>query len=586
MKKIRQSQKEIGLILISFLLLIIFAISSKFYGIHHIQKMNDISTDIYEHPLKVSNAALRVQLEVYKIHRDMKDIVLSPSKEELDDLIDHVHQHEHEVYNNLHIIEENILGEEGLELQKNTYALFKDWKAIRDEVILLSTNNELPKAIFITKNKGAKHVEKLDLSASKLHAYAQNKATHFKRQSDELFNRYEENNFFMTILLLFAFCLVAYYMVSRISKYIYKNEGLTDELKKKSQELETIIQEAPNPMMLHDEDGKVLMVNKTWQELSGYTHAEIDTREKWAEKAFGENKLAMLERIQSTFLSDKKVVKGEFSINTKSGDEAIWTFSASPLGRIDGKLTVISSAMDITELKAKDKIMLTQSRYAAMGEMISMIAHQWRQPLAIIAMDVNSILLDIELGRLDTESVKETSHQIQEQTDHLSKTINDFRNFFKPENTKEKSTLKDVLDETERILLSNLKSNGISFSIENTSTAEILIHKRQLIQVLINIINNAKDALVEHTEDKRAIRVDVSEDKDNFSIRVCDNGGGIDESVLSHIFDPYFTTKEELNGTGLGLYMSKLIVTEHFHGSLSVDNVDEGACFMIKLPQE
>jgi signal transduction histidine kinase len=231
-------------------------------------------------------------------------------------------------------------------------------------------------------------------------------------------------------------------------------------------------------------------------------------------------------------------------------------------------------------------LLLVQSRYVTMGQMIGMIAHQWRQPLTVISMAANNIVADIELGNIEEKNLKEASRSIFEQTTYLSNTIDDFRNFFLTNKKKEELTVQEILEETQTLLASSLSNNEISFEISNECSGTIFINKGELIQVLINLINNAKDAVMQYQNDLKKITITVREKNNSIILNVCDNGGGIDESNIEKIFDPYFTTKEDLNGSGLGLYMSKIIITQHFNGTITAQNQEKGACFSINLPKE
>ncbi len=244
---------------------------------------------------------------------------------------------------------------------------------------------------------------------------------------------------------------------------------------------------------------------------------------------------------------------------------------------------IMTIIRDITELKKKDKMLIGQSRLAAMGEMIGMIAHQWRQPLSVIAMHANNILLDIELSELDTIDFKDYSNSILNQTLHLSNTIDDFRNYFKPDKSPSKVKVKEVLDETYNIVRDSLLNNNITFQISCTSESVVDAYPRELMQVFVNIITNAKDALLEEKSDDAYIDIKVFEDNEYVTTEICNNGASIDNSIITKIFDPYFSTKDEKTGTGLGLYMSKMIIEDHLQGNLEVSNNEQGVCFKVQL---
>jgi nitrogen fixation/metabolism regulation signal transduction histidine kinase len=227
--------------------------------------------------------------------------------------------------------------------------------------------------------------------------------------------------------------------------------------------------------------------------------------------------------------------------------------------------------------------MIAQSRHAAMGEMIGMIAHQWRQPLSVISMGANNMLVDIELEEMEAEKVKQYSYGILRQTEYLSKTIDDFRNFFRPDKALEEVKLEDILDEAQKIIGKTLEHSNIALHITCNQSYRVKTYSRELLQVYINLLKNAKEALVEHTSSQRRINVTLFDDEMFIFTKICDNGGGIDATILSRIFEPYFSTKDEKTGTGLGLYMSKTIIEKHLHGTIEVQNTDDGVCFIVAI---
>ena len=188
--------------------------------------------------------------------------------------------------------------------------------------------------------------------------------------------------------------------------------------------------------------------------------------------------------------------------------------------------------MDITELKKKDEMLIAQSRLAAMGEMIGMIAHQWRQPITGIAMDANNMLLDIALEEFDVNDAKEYSNNILKQTEHLSKTIDDFRNFFKPDKMLSTVQLKNIMQETYSIVKDSMVHNDIEFEFYYESDTEIEAYSRELMQVFVNIINNAKDSLIANKTEDAMIKVKIYDDDEYVNTEICNNGVGIDEEIL------------------------------------------------------
>jgi len=234
----------------------------------------------------------------------------------------------------------------------------------------------------------------------------------------------------------------------------------------------------------------------------------------------------------------------------------------------------------------KEEIMLAQSRNAAMGEMISMIAHQWRQPISVIAMWANNITADIDMGELKEEDLKRYAEKITTQTQHLSQTIDDFRNFFRSDIKKEKIVIKDVMQESLSVINKSLENNNIQVQISYKSDAIVEIHARELMQVFINVIKNSKEALVENDVKNAKIDISVYEGETTVCVEIKDNALGIKDDVIKRIFDPYFTTKNVKSGTGLGLYMSKIIIEKHMYGTIEAKNVEDGVSFVIILPKE
>lgn len=235
----------------------------------------------------------------------------------------------------------------------------------------------------------------------------------------------------------------------------------------------------------------------------------------------------------------------------------------------------------------KDRMMFTQNRLAQMGEMISMIAHQWRQPLNNLSILTQSIVLHHRSRRLDDEKMSTFQERSDRLIRQMSETIDDFRNFFKPDKAKVRFTVDDVVEHTAEIVAPILQKESIRFDFHKASRpVELRGYPNELGQVLLNLVNNAKDALVMRTNnEKKWIRLQLDEDGKEVRITVEDNAGGIPPENLGKIFDPYFSTKSAKNGTGLGLYISKLIVEKHMGGKLRVSNTQHGARFELIFPQ-
>ena len=357
------------------------------------------------------------------------------------------------------------------------------------------------------------------------------------------------------------------------------------ELELKKNELENVIRFAPNPIMLYNEDGEILLMNKAFEEITGYTLKEIATIEDWSKRAMGGGDGLNLLDIEELFKNTIRLDKGARTIFTKDAKEVTWLFSLAPLGDVyGGKRAIIFSAMDITEVQRKEELMLAQSRQAAMGDMIGMIAHQWRQPLSVISMVANNLRVNLELNEeISLSEVYKLTDILNEQTQYLSHTIDDFRTFFKPERAKEKVVLCKIYEKLYSMTQKILENNLTTLEFTNKCDIEFYTYPNELMQVMLNLVNNSKDAIKDRNIKDAKIQIGTHLRENLLTITLCDNAGGIDKLVIDKLGEPYITTKS-VNGTGLGIYMSLIIIEKHFGGSMSWKNINNGSCFTIEIP--
>jgi len=233
---------------------------------------------------------------------------------------------------------------------------------------------------------------------------------------------------------------------------------------------------------------------------------------------------------------------------------------------------------EIDKNHKKDLLMQEQTKLAEMGEMVGSIAHQWRQPLNALSINIQNLEDDFEEGLIDKIFI---DNFIQKNTDiinFMSHTIDDFRNFFRIDKEKIDFSVLESIENVVNIQDAVLKNYNINLEIIGD---DFIINgfKNEFSQVVMNLINNAKDALVENKIDDAKIVVELSNNK----ITIINNGVGIDEDIIDRIFEPYFTTKEQGKGTGMGLYMSKMIIENNMNGKIDVKNIDNGVSFEISL---
>jgi len=235
------------------------------------------------------------------------------------------------------------------------------------------------------------------------------------------------------------------------------------------------------------------------------------------------------------------------------------------------------------ELHKKDEVLIHQAKMATMGEMIGVISHQMKQPLNVLSLYCNDIKDSHKYGEIDDDFVEDFTKNTNEQIKFLSETIDGFRNFFNPDKSKQLFLLKESINTALKLVEKQFELNNISFNI-NIGEEKTYGVMTELVQVIINLITNAKEAFLENNTQNRTISI-TSGSKNKQSILVIeDTAGGIITQNIDKIFNPYFTTKE--NGTGTGLYMVNLVIKSSFNGDLKIENTNKGAKFVIILPSE
>ena len=370
------------------------------------------------------------------------------------------------------------------------------------------------------------------------------------------------------------------HLISEISK---ENEEIKSDLYKKiisqttlastiGDKLELLLDTVVEGVVICDDDYHILDTNISMSKLFGYSKEEMH----------GKKMKDYLSKNSDTCVEKSDSQTFESTFVNKSGAKIFALVNTAPILSNDVTLH-LTTIIDLTEIKAKDTQLLQQSKLAQMGEMISMIAHQWRQPLNAISAASIKLNMQSELDVLTKKEVEKTTTFIQDMTQKMSKTINDFMNFTKPTHKSELVQLDDLLKEITGLMKGQLISHNIAIEINNPQKISIITQKTELSHVLINIIINARDALDESKQKDKKITIDIKKVDENCYIIISDNGGGIEKENIKRLFEPYFTTKKQGKGTGLGLYMSRKILKEILNANISVDNSTDGAVFTINL---
>lgn len=248
------------------------------------------------------------------------------------------------------------------------------------------------------------------------------------------------------------------------------------------------------------------------------------------------------------------------------------------------------SIVDVTLEKKQEALLLAQAKKAAMGEMVSMITHQWKQPLSLISILNTSMEFQLDINEFDKEKFVHFNKQIKEQIDYMSETIDDFKEYFNPNRQKQISNVKDCVVRAIKFTEAALKKNSIVLEViylNDGADYTILSFSHDVCQVLMNIINNAKDELSKiHDDYEKKISLLIYHEQENIVFEIKNNGGVIADEVLEFIFQSNFTTKGEIGGSGIGLYIVEKIVKEHLDGSIKVQNIKEenSVLFTIKVP--
>jgi len=430
-------------------------------------------------------------------------------------------------------------------------------------------------------NNSSLLLKKLDLAVNIYQKEAEKKIETLKTNEVYIFA--------LTIITLIFEAMFIFYPIEKDIKT--KTKALVDE----KNYANLITQANTNAIIVVDQNFDILTFNKSAEKIFGYSKEEmLYTKlldDRIIPKQYLKKHIEGLKRFMNSGVLKNKDITFELEGKNKNGN--IFPIRVSfGIDISEHQKIVVANIQDISDEKEKDSLIIQQSRLAAMGEMIGNIAHQWRQPLSAISTLASGAKLRHKNSMLSDEELYETLDKIKEHTKYLSNTIDDFRNFFSRNKEESIFDLNTTVDKSYSLVEASYNSNKIKV-YKDICKNPINIKGRdsELSQVILNILNNAKDILIEKTPENKIVYIkSYMNDKYGY-IEIYDNGGGIPEDIKLKIFDPYFTTKHQSKGTGIGLFMSNKIISQHFEGELIGENEeftvgDEtyfGAKFSIKI---
>ncbi|MEZ4693457.1 MAG: PAS domain S-box protein [Aliarcobacter sp.] len=361
---------------------------------------------------------------------------------------------------------------------------------------------------------------------------------------------------------------------------VTEKEIIQKKILQQKEELELIFDYSKDGIAVLDLNTKFLNFNNSFLDMTGFSKDELLEKsifELIAKQDNQKNKKIIEQILEEGFISNYEET---FAFKDK---RIVTNLSISLLPNKQSLLMIIK---DVSSLK----VLQEQAKLASLGEMIGNIAHQWRQPLSYISVSASSLKVKSEFNMLTKEEIAEVSTAIVKQTEYLSNTIDNFRDFIKEDKTYANISIKEVLDNSLNLVHASLKNNFINLTLELDDDLIILGNKNELTEAFLNIISNSKDALKEKEEEDRFLFIKSKKlDENRLELKFLDSGGGIDESIISKVLEPYFTTKHKSQGTGLGLAIVDKIVRERHKGVIEIYNEEfaynqkqyKGVCFNI-----
>ncbi len=451
-------------------------------------------------------------------------------------------------------------------------------------------------ALRVLNGKKITEIPILEKSPNR-YIFDHNELKRFNIDVSEILNEYQEINlpasvyrehtkfFVISILAITILSILVITMRANIQRRKKLEKELSNQLKFEKVLLDTL----PNAIYYKNKDGKFIGCNNAFCKLVNMHKSDVigKTAYDFFSPEIAKRNTMVDERILKTYSTDTS----EIAINLPNQHMKYFILNKAVYSNIDGTIGGIVCIMDdITERVQQKQFLIQQSKLAEMGDMVAAIAHQWNEPLVELSAQVQDIQTAAMLEELQEVNIEDFVNDSMVQIKYMSQTLSDFRNFLKPSNKKILFSIKNSFDEIFEIIGKQIFYSNITLKVnyqDNRDDFFIFGYENEFKQVLLNLVNNAKNKIIEREEKTSklgSITINISQSSQYNKIEIIDDAGKIDEKIIQDIFNPYFTTKKE--GTGLGLYMAKVIIEDKMQGHIYVNNDNDSVVFTIKLPHK
>ncbi len=431
----------------------------------------------------------------------------------------------------------------------------------------------------------------------------------FLKKKIEAISKKYENQFLFNVLLILIIGIVLISFAAIFSSYIkdifasYNSnyEKKNRQLQRLKHRYELAIIASNDGLWDRNLTNDEIFFSKKWLEMLGYKNGEIRSYNDWLNLLHPKDR-KKIEKIIKEYIDSKeqKHLICEYRLKMKNGKYK-WILARGKVFDDKNTRRLLMMTMDIDDKKEttkylkelvekevakneeKQKLLIQQNKLAAMGEMIGAIAHQWRQPLNNISLIIHFIRDNLKNSALSKEQLSSFVKEANEQIIYMSQTIDDFRNFYKPSKEKHLFSINRAIYSTIDIMQTQIKADHIRVQIQGN---EVFIegYENEFKQAILNILSNARDAIVSNSANTEGkIKIKIFKKNREIIITIFNNGGNIQSNIIDRIFEPYFTTKFETKGTGIGLYMTKTIIETSMKGEVFAKNEEDGVLFTIKL---